>query len=306
MAGSQDIVEDPRNAEVFVWVNGALVPRAQAVVSVFDGGFIAGDGVWEGLRLQDGALLFLDAHIDRLFAGAAAIDLDIGLSRAQLVAALREVCDANAMTDGAHLRLMVTRGIKRTPSQDPRQAIGPATIVIVAEFKLPPPDLAQTGLALMTSTYRCTRPDQFDMRLNSHSRLNLILALIQAYKAGADEALMLDDQGFVSSCNATNFFIVRRGEVLTSTGRCCFNGITRAAVIGLCRTHAIPLRLADFSLLDVAGAEEAFVTGTFGGITPVRSVDGRAFPGPLPGPATARLIALYATLARQQARMAQA
>jgi branched-chain amino acid aminotransferase len=306
MAGSQDIAEDPRNAGVLVWVNGALVPRAEATVSVFDGGFIAGDGVWEGLRLHAGTLLFLDAHLDRLFAGARAIDLDIGLSREALMAALRQVCDANGMTDGAHLRLMVTRGVKRTPSQDPRQAIGKATIVIVAEFKVPPPELARTGLALMTSTYRCTRPDQFDMRLNSHSRLNLILALIQAYKSGADEALMLDDQGFVSSCNATNFFFVRDGEVLTSTGRCCFNGITRGAVIGLCRKHDIPLTLGDFTLLDVHGADEAFVTGTFGGVTPVRSIDGRAFGGGLPGPLTARIAALYETLARQQAYLTEA
>jgi branched-chain amino acid aminotransferase len=275
------------------------------MVSVFDGGFIAGDGVWEGLRLQQGALLFLDAHLDRLLAGAAAIDLDLGLSRAELAGALRATCEANAMTDGAHLRLMATRGIKRTPSQDPRQAIGPATIVIVAEFKVPPPDLARTGLALMTSTYRCTRPDQFDMRLNSHSRLNLILALIQAYKMGADEALMLDDRGFVSSCNATNFFLVRNGEVLTSTGRNCFNGITRAAVIGVCRQHGVPLRLDDFTLLDAHGADEAFVTGTFGGVTPVRAIDGRALPA-LPGPLTTRLSSLYVALTRQQASLANA
>ena len=305
MAGSQDIAEDPRNADVLVWVNGSLVPRANAVVSVFDGGFVAGDGVWEGLRLQKGALLFLDAHLDRLLAGAAAIDLDLGLSRIELAAALRATCEANAMTDGAHLRLMATRGIKRTPSQDPRQAIGPATIVIVAEFKVPPPELARTGLTLMTSTYRCTRPDQFDMRLNSHSRLNLILALIQAYKMGADEALMLDDRGFVSSCNATNFFMVRNGEALTSTGRNCFNGITRAAVIGLCRQHDIPVRLEDFTLLDAHGADEAFVTGTFGGVTPVRAIDGRALPAP-PGPLTQRLSSLYNALTRQQAALGQA
>jgi branched-chain amino acid aminotransferase len=306
MAGSQDIVEDPRNADVKVWLNGALIPRAEAKISVFDGGFIAGDGVWEGLRLHHGTLLFLDAHLDRLFAGAAAIDLSLGLTRAELKTALHEVCAANGMTDGAHLRLMVTRGLKRTPSQDPRQAIGPATVVIVAEFKVPQPDLAHTGLALLTSTYRCTRPDQFDMRLNSHSRLNLILALIQAYKSGADEALMLDDQGFVSSCNATNFFVVRNGEVLTSTGRYCFNGITRAAVIELCRTHDIPIRLADFTLLDVYAADEAFVTGTFGGVTPVRAVDGRGLPGPLPGPLTTRLTSLYAAMAHRQAALTQA
>jgi len=297
MAGSQDIVEDPRNATVKVWVNGRLVPRDQAVVSVFDGGFIAGDGVWEGLRLVNGTLLFLDAHLDRLFAGARAIDLEIGMTRAAVAAALRETCAANGMHDGAHLRLMVTRGLKRTPSQDPRQAVGPATVVIVAEHKVPPPALARTGLTLFTSTIRCTRPDQFDMRLNSHSRLNLILALIQAYKAGADEALMLDDSGFVASCNATNFFCVRGGVVLTSDGHGCFNGITRAQVIGLCEREGIALRQGAFTLSEVYGADEAFVTGTFGGVTPVRAVDGRVFP--VPGPVTGRIRALYAVLTGQ-------
>jgi branched-chain amino acid aminotransferase len=301
MAGSQDIAEDPRNAGVLVWINGTLYPRAEAKVSVFDGGYIAGDGVWEGLRLHHGTFLFLSAHLDRLFAGARAIDLDIGLTREEITSALHATCAANAMQDGVHLRLMVTRGLKRTPSQDPRQTIGAATVVVVAEHKLPNPELARTGLSLMTSTVRCTRPDQFDMRLNSHSRLNLITALIQAYKAGADEALMLDDQGYVASCNATNFFMVRGGEVLTSTGDACFNGITRAAVMRLCRENGVAVAARNFTLLDVYGAEEAFVTGTFGGVTPVRSIDGRALPGGLPGPVTARLTELYQALVAREA-----
>ncbi len=296
MAGSQDIAEDPRNATVLVYVNGALVPRARATISVFDGGFIAGDGVWEGLRLIKGTWLFLDRHLDRLFAGAASIDLDIGLTRAGLIDALERTRVANDMHDGVHARLMITRGLKRTPSQDPRQTIGPATIVITAEHKLPAPTLATTGLALMTSTYRCTRPDQFDMRLNSHSRLPLILALVQAYKNGADEALMLDERGFVASCNATNFCFVRNGEVFTSTGRSSFNGITWAAVKELCRANAIALRQGDYSLIEAQSADEAFVTGTFGGITPVRSLDGRPYPAGTPGPVTARLSRLYREL----------
>jgi branched-chain amino acid aminotransferase len=302
MAGSQDIAEDPRNAAILVWLNGRLVPRSEAVVSVFDAGYIAGDGVWEGLRLHRGALLFEGEHLDRLFAGAGAIDLDIGLDRAALRAALRETCAANAMQDGAHLRLMVTRGMKRTPSQDPRATIGRATVVIVAEFKVPPPALATTGLSLLTATIRCTRPDQFDMRLNSHSRLPLITALIQAYKAGADEALMLDDAGYVATCNATNFFFVRDGAVCTSTGRSCFNGITRAKILALCDREAIPAHRGDFTLHDVYGAQEAFVTGTFGGVTPVRAIDGRPFA--VPGPLTRRLSALYRGLADDQAQAA--
>lgn len=293
MAGSQDTAPDPRNAAIRVWLNGALVPRDEAVVSVFDAGYIAGDGVWEGLRLHRGRLLFLDRHIDRLFAGARAIDLAIGLDREQVIAALHATCEANGMTDGTHLRLMVTRGIKSTPSQDPRSTIGSATVVIVAEYKQPPAALATTGLALLTSTIRCTRADQFDMRLNSHSRLNLITALIQAYKAGADEALMLDDHGFVSTCNATNFFFVRDGTVCTSTGRACFHGITRAVTMELCDSLGLPLHPGDHGLTDVYAADEAFVTGTFGGLTPVRSIDGRTLPAPLPGPITARLRAAY-------------
>jgi branched-chain amino acid aminotransferase len=294
MAGAQDIADDPRNAGILIWLNGSLVPREQAVVSVFDAGYIAGDGVWEGMRLHHGRLVFLDEHLDRLFFGARAIDLDIGRSRAEMAEALHETCRANGMEDGVHLRLMVTRGPKRTPSQDPRSSIGPATTVIIAEWKVPPASIYQDGLALLTSTIRCTRPDQFDMRLNSHSRLNLITALIQAYKAGADEALMLDDAGFVSSGNSTNVFFVRGGEVFTSTGRNCFGGITRAKVIGLCRANDIPIHEENFTLMDVYNADEAFVTGSFGGLTPVRMIDGRAIaPG---GATTRRLTTLYHAL----------
>jgi branched-chain amino acid aminotransferase len=203
------------------------------------------------------------------------------------------------MTDGVHARLMVTRGVKHTPSQDPRQAVGPATVVIIAEHKVPNPELMATGLTLMTSTYRVTRPDQFDMRLNTHSRLPLILALMQAYNNGADEALMLDDRGFVASCNATNFFFVRDGAVHTSTGKTCFNGITRGAVIELCAREGIALHLGDYALQEVRAAEEAFVTGTFGGITPVRSLDGRPFAAGVPGPMTARIAAAYLAMTRQ-------
>jgi len=296
MAGSQDFSADPRNATVLVWLNGALVPRAEAKVSILDAGFVLGDGVWEGIRLHKGKLVFLDAHLDRLFEGAAAIDLDIGLTRQGVVEALWALLRANGMEDGVHIRLMVTRGLKKTPNQDPRQAIGPATIAIIAEWKLPSPEIRTRGLTLFTSSIRCTPADMFDMRLNSHSRLNLITALIQAIKAGADEALMLDPHGFISSCNATNLFWVRRGEVFTSTGDYCFHGVTRANVIHLCRANGIPLTLGNFVLKDILTADEAFVTGTFGGLTPVRGVDGRTLPGSLPGPLTARLSALYDAL----------
>lgn len=301
MAGSQDFARDPRNEKVLIYVNGALVPRAEAKVSVFDAGFVLGDGIWEGLRLHKGSLLFLDAHIDRLYDGARAIALDIGLARDDLVSELKRLLAANKMETGVHVRLMVTRGEKRAVNQDPRNAAGKPTIVIVAEHKEPSAEIATKGLSLFTSTIRCTPADMFDMRLNSHSRLNLIQALLQAIEAGADEALMLDPNGFVSSCNATNFFFVKNGEVRTSTGKFCFNGVTRANVIALCARHGIPIRLDDFTLHEVYMAEEAFVTGTFGGITPVRSIDGRARPVALPGPVTQRLREAYEQLKDEEA-----
>ncbi len=299
MAGSQDYAADPRNAAALVYLNGALVPRDAARVSVFDAGFALGDGVWEGLRLHRGALLFLEAHLDRLFAGAAAIRLPVGLDRAGVTAALLETLRANGMTDGAHLRLMVTRGEKATVNQDPRNALGRPTVVITAEYKAPPSAVPR-GLALHTAKIRCSPANMFDMRLNSHSRLNLITALLEAVEAGADEALMLDPHGHVSSCNATNAFFVRDGAVFTSTGEYCFNGITRANVIALCRANGIPVALRDFTLAEAHPADEAFLTGTLGGLIPVRQIDAavmRACPGKL----TLRLLSLYAALKESDA-----
>ncbi len=293
MAGSQDFVDDPRNSGVLIYLNGSLVPRERALVSVFDAGFALGDGVWEGLRLHKFALLFLEAHLDRLYRGAAAIGLDIGLDREGMIAALGEILRANKMSDGAHLRLMVTRGPKATVNQDPRNALGKPTVVITAEYKAAVDP--QAGLSLYTASIRCSPATMFDMRLNSHSRLNLITALLEAVHAGADEALMLDQHGFVSSCNATNAFFVRDGEVFTSTGVACFNGITRGNVIDLCVANGIPIRLADFTLDAAHAADEVFLTGTMGGIIPVRQIDRQVLPS-CPGPVTQRLRGLYAAL----------
>ena len=293
MPGSQDFASDPRNERVLIYLNGELVPRSEAKVSIFDAGFVLGDGIWEGIRLHKGALLFEDTHLDRLFEGARAIALDVGLSRAEAKAALRHTIDANGMEGGVHIRMMVTRGIKKAPNQDPRNALGKPTIVIVAEWKEPSPAIISKGLALATSGIRCTPANMFDMRLNSHSRLNLIRALLDVMKTGADEALMLDPHGFVSSCNATNFFLVRDGEVCTSTGEYCFNGVTRGNVISLCHANGLRVRLGDFPLDDVYEADEAFVTGTFGGITPVREIDGKMLRGGVPGRVTQQIRNLY-------------
>lgn len=290
-----DSAGDRRNADVLISVNGALKRRNEAMVSVFDSGFVLGDGVWEGLRVHKGRFAFLEAHLDRLYEGARAIALDIGLSREELAQRLYETLDANRMSDGVHVRLMVTRGLRSTPYQDPRVVVSGATIVIVPEYKEPLPAVVETGITLFTVHVRRGFPDVQDPKLNSHSKLNCITACIQAIEAGADEALMLDPHGFVATCNSTHFFIVRKGEVWTSTGDYCLGGITRANVIRLCRENGIPVLEKNFSLTDVYGADEAFVTGTFAGVVPARSVDGRQLTAGR-GPMTERLQGLYKAL----------
>jgi branched-chain amino acid aminotransferase len=273
------------------------VPRERAVVSVFDAGFVLGDGVWEGLRVRSGHPAFLERHLDRLFAGAKTLMLEVGRSRRELTDAIYETVAANGMTDGVHVRVMVTRGVKRTPYQDPRLTEGPATVVIVAEYKEPPPAKAAEGIALFTTHVRRAGPDTLDPKLNVHSKLPDIIACIQAYTAGADEALMLDPHGFVATCNSTNFFVVvgpgDGPEVLTSDGRYCLAGITRANVLEICRDNGIRARETDFSLTDVYAAREAFVTGTLAGVVPVRSVDGRTIGEGRRGPVVESLQALY-------------
>ena len=285
-------VSDPRNASILINVNGELKPRAEAVVSVFDSGFMLGDGVWEGLRVHRGKLGFLDRHLDRLFEGARALAMDVGVTREELTARLYETLDANGMSQGAHVRLMVTRGVRSTPYQDPRVVVGGSTIVIIAEYKQPDPAVYEHGLKLFTVHVRRGDPAVQDQKINSHSKLNCILASIQATQAGADEALMLDPHGFVATCNSTHFFIVRKGEVWTSSGKYCLGGITRGLALEVAREAGIPAIEKDFSLTDVYGADEAFVTGTFAGIVPVREVDGRKLI--CRGPIVERLQELYA------------
>ena len=293
--GTHRYVDDPRNESVLIYVNGDIVPRADARVSVFDSGFILGDGIWEGLRLHNGRVAFLDQHLRRLYQGAKAIDLDIGMTPQQLANEIDRTVSANAMSSGVHIRLMVTRGLKATPYQDPRVNIGGPTIVIIPEHKQA--SESTDGVSLFTVHVRRGAPDVQDPMLNSHSKLNCITACIQAAKAGADEALMLDPHGFVATCNSTHFFVVRDGEVWTSTGRYCLHGITRANVLGLCAENGITAHEKDFSLTEVYDADEAFITGTFAGLTPVASVDGRSIGGgTMPGSVTARLHGLYADL----------
>ena len=294
MKGTHVAVPDERNESVLIYVNGEFVPRGEASVSVFDSAFLVGDGVWEGLRLHDGVYAFLDRHLDRLFASAKGVHLDIGKTRAELTDILYETARVNDMTTDAHVRLMVSRGNKKTPSQDPRLVIGGPTIVVIAEHKLADPGVAKAGISLFTSTIRRLPADTIDQKWNCHSKLHEVVALVQAIEAGADEALMLDPNGFVATCNATNFFIVTGGEVWTSTGDYCLNGITRGLVVELARAADIPTQERNFSLTDVYAAEESFVTGTFGALTPVTSVDGRTIGTGESGPITARLGDIYA------------
>ncbi|HEX9889619.1 MAG TPA: aminotransferase class IV [Nitriliruptorales bacterium] len=290
---THDALPDERNADVRIWIDGAFYPRDEAKVSVFDSAFLVGDGIWEGLRLHRGRFAFLERHLDRLLRGARAIHLDIGLSRDELAQLLDDVVTENGMQDGAHVRLMVSRGRKKTPSQHPSNLVGGPTIVVIPEYKTGDPGVKARGISLLTSTVRRPPPDTLDQRLNSHSKLHEVVALIQATAAGADEALMLDPTGAVATCNATNFFAVVAGELLTSTAMYSLPGITRAVVLEEARADGIPAAERPFTSSDVYGADEAFVTGTFGGITPVREVDGRTIGAALPGPVTQRLTALY-------------
>ncbi|MEL6826735.1 MAG: aminotransferase class IV [Pseudomonadota bacterium] len=293
--GVHDFIYDERNADILVSINGDLKHRDEATVSVFESGYLLGDGVWEGLRVHNGGVAFLPEHLKRLYAGAKTIDMEIGLSPEALGQQLFDCLKAQDMRDGVHIRLMVTRGIKKTPYQGPRFTITPPTIVIIPEYKSPVPDIRARGVSLFTAHVRRTGPAEQDQKLNSHSKLNCILACIQADKAGADEALMLDPDGFVATCNSTHFFIVRDGEVWTSPPDYCLGGITRGNIIRVCRENDIPVREKRFSLFDVYSADEAFITGTFAGTTPVREVDGRVLPQ-LDGPRTQRLSTLYKDL----------
>ncbi len=293
MVTTHQAEDDARNETILIWVNGALKPKAEALVSVYDSGFMLGDGVWEGMRLYDGKWAFLDEHIDRLFEAAKAIDLDIGMDRAGVKEALEQTRAANEMHSDAHARLMVTRGVKMRPFQHPSLSRSGPTVVIIMEHSRPS---IPRPIRLATVPHLRGLPMTQDPKLNSHSKLNCILACIAAEKAGADEALMLDIHGFVNTTNACNFFIIRKGEVWTSTGDYCMNGITRQKVIDVCRADGIPVFEKNFSLVETYSAEEAFLTGTFGAQTPVSEIDGRMIGEGEMGPMTKRIRDLYKAL----------
>lgn len=298
--GTHNAVEDPRNENILIYVNGELLPRKDAKISVFDSGYLAGDGVWEACRLHKGVLAFLDLHLERLWKASKTVGMELPFTKDELTKKIWNTLEANKMEDEVHVRFMLTRGIKKTPSQDPRLTVTGPNVVIIAEHKKASPETRNQGISLFTSTIRRGSPDYLDPRLNCHSKLHEVQALIQALEAGADEALMLDINGFVSTCNATNFFMITNGEAWTSTGQYCMNGITRHNVIRICEDHGIPCRQKNFSLFDVYGADEAFVTGTFGGLTPVTKVDGREIGNGKPGKLTNGLQRKYEKLIEQE------
>lgn len=283
-----------KNKDVLIYVNGELLHKNDAKISVFDSGFMMGDGVWEGIRLVNNRWLFIDEHLERLFEGAKAIDLEIGLTIEDIKIALENTRSANNMTDNAHARLMLTRGVKSKPFQKPSYSMNGSTIVIIMEHS--DDSLNNNPISLATVPQVRGTPMMQDPKLNSHSKLNCILACIQAEKAGADEALMLDPLGFVNTTNSCNFFIVKKGEVWTSTGDYCMNGITRKKVISICKDNEIPIFTKNFSLVDVYSADESFVTGTLGSITSVSEIDGRKIEDKSNHKITEKLQSLYLQL----------
>ena len=298
--GTHEYEDDPRNSEVIISVNGDLLHRSEAKISVFDAGFLLGDGVWESFRLHNGHIVFIDEHMNRLFHGAKTISMDIEKSREEILSEIHRVVDANGMSDGAHIRLIVSRGLKPTPYQAPWVISSPPTLVIIPEYKRANEDRTRDGISLVSvSTIRGGHNIQ-DPRINSLSKHNCIAACIEAADLGGDEGLMLDPHGYVSTCNSTHFFMVRDGEVWTSTGEYCLDGITRRKVLDLCSVNEIPAFEKDFTLDDVRSADEAFVTGTFAGLTPVVSFDGKAIGEGIRGPMCERLQNLYIDLVRSE------
>ena len=292
MPTTHDYYEDPRNKDIQIYINGEFFHRSEATISVLDSGFLLGDGVWEGIRLHEGKLLHFDAHMDRLFNGAELISLAINLNRNQLQQAIQKTLDKNQMESDVHIRLIISRGLKKTPYQHPKVTLGDPTIVIIPEYKVANQDVARKGIKLASvetiRDYRVQNPN-----INSLSKHNCIAACIEAEKKGADEGLMFDPNGYVTTCNSTNFFIIRSGEVWTSTGEYCLKGITRSTVISICKQNQIPIHEKNFSIDDVYTADEAFVTGTFAGITPVVEIDGRQINNNLRGELTKTLQNYY-------------
>ena len=292
MPTTHDYYDDPRNKDIKIYINGNFFHRNEAKISVMDSGFLLGDGVWEGIRLNNGKLLHFDKHIERLYNGARLLALDIHLSKDEIEQAIMDTIKINGMISDVHIRFIVSRGLKKTPYQHPNATVGAPTVVIIPEYKIADKSVIDTGIKLaLVNTIRDFRVQ--NPHINSLSKHNCIAACIEAEKKGADEGLMMDPNGFISTCNSTNFFIIRSNEVWTSTGEYCLHGITRSTVIDLCREYNIPSYERNFKIEDVHTADEVFVTGTFAGIIPVVSVDGILINNGSRGDLTTKLQSYY-------------
>ncbi|KAI5480913.1 D-aminoacid aminotransferase-like PLP-dependent enzyme [Pseudohyphozyma bogoriensis] len=295
------VVKDQRNANIWIGMRDGVTGkfeyfrRNEAKVSVFDSGFMLGDGIWEGIRSRNGVIQFAKDHIDRLFESAKAMYMDLRLTKPELLSLIHQTLDKNDMgsSPDVHIRLMVSRGMKETPHQNPRATLGAPLIVIIPEYKKVDPGPGERGLKLMTVHIRRGPSDVKDEMINHHSKYTDIQACIQANLMGADEALMLDQNGFVKTCNSTNFFIVRDGVVWAPTRKFQMQGITRKHTINVCKKAGIPVEECDFTLTETYGADEAFCTGTFPSQIPVINIDGRIIGEGKPGPVTARIQQLY-------------
>lgn len=303
--GTHNSIEDCRNNNIKILINDDFFRREDAKISVFDSGYLVGDGIWEAMRLHDGVLVFKNQHFNRLWSGAKTIGIVLPFTKEELEAKIKLVIQQNNMETNVHVRVMITRGIKKTPSQDHRLTISGPNVVIIAEHKKASEESKNKGITLFTCTIRRGAPDYLDPKLNCHSKLHEVQALIQAVEAGADEALMLDVNGFVSTCNATNFFIVKEGELWTSTGEYCMNGITRQNIIDVAKNNGLICLEKNFSLFDVYGADEAFVTGTFGGITPVIKIDGKTIGNGTFGKVSKLLSEYYLSLIKSEVKKAK-
>ena len=291
MASTHDYINDKRNEDIYIYINGEFFHRSEAKISVFDSGFLLGDGVWEGIRLHNNRLIHFNNHIDRLYDGASSIAMEIHLTKKEIKAAVLKTLKKNNMISNTHIRLIVSRGLKSTPYQHPKVTVSDPTIVIIPEYKKPNEETFDKGIRLASVKTRRDFTVQ-DPKINSLSKMNCISACIEAEILGVDEGLMYDPNGFVSTCNSTNFFIIINDEVWTSSGEFCLNGVTRGSVIKLCKDNNIIVHEKNFSIEEVLNADEAFVTGTFAGILPVVEIDGVTFKK---GDFTKRLSKLYRT-----------
>ena len=270
---THSFIVNPKNESILININGEFFKRNEAKISVFDSGFLLGDGVWEGIRLHQSVLVYIEDHLDRIYKSAKGISLNIGITKEGIINEINKTLYRNNMKNDVHIRLIISRGNKITPYQNPNANVGPINFVIIPEYKKTNPDTYRNGIKI--GRVKNVRPNNeiLNPQYNTLSKLNCILASIEANKLGYDEGIMNDMHGFISTCNSTNLFFIKNTEIITSTGQYCLNGITRSKTIEICKKNNISCHEKDFTFEDISDCEEAFVTGTFGGIVPVSTLE---------------------------------